>query len=577
MSSILRRQRFASVMVMRMMMSAVVMMVKEMVLAPHSKSRRGTENKSEERKHDSFHLQQRTTQQARAASGFNPGKLLRDLAASYTEDEMEIMPNAPTSPQTPQKSHRRYFFEKFGITERLLERCLGEALSAGGEFADLYFESVTATSLGVEEQIVKSASTGTSVGCGVRVIAGERTGYAYTDNLSPERLLHASRTAAMIASGPAKQPVVGFQDARNSDLYPVPLGGFDLDLATRLDLIQRADRAARAFDARIVQVRASYAEELRRILIIGSDGAFASDTQPLARLNIFVIAQDAQNSTRGSAGGGGRAGIEQFDGTKSPEYLAQEEARGAILQLGAQPAPAGEMEVVLGPGWPGILLHEAVGHGLEADFNRKGTSAFSGLIGQPVASEKVTVVDNGRMAGRRGSLNVDDEGSETQETVLIENGILKGYLTDKLSARLTGAANTGSGRRESYQCIPMPRMTNTYMRAGQDAPEDILRSVKRGLYAVNFSGGQVDITNGKFVFSASEAYLIEDGKITAPVRDATLIGNGPEALRYVSMVGHDLKLDEGIGTCGKAGQSVPVGVGMPTIKLDRMTVGGTAG
>ena len=495
-------------------------------------------------------------------------------------------PNAPqisqqtqsqSLPQTQPESHRRYFFEKFALTERLLERCLGEALSVGGEFADLYFESVTATSLGVEEQIVKSASTGTSVGCGVRVIAGERTGYAYTDNLSPERLLHAARTAAMIASGPAKQPVVGFQQTRHSDLYPVPLGGFDLDLATRLDLIQRADRAARAFDPRIVQVRASYAEELRRILVLGSDGAFASDTQPLARLNVFVIAQDGKNSTRGSAGGGGRAGMEQFTEGKSPEHLAREAARGAVLQLGARPAPAGEMEVVLGPGWPGILLHEAVGHGLEADFNRKGTSAFSGLIGQPVASSKVTVVDNGTMAGRRGSLNVDDEGSATQETVLIEDGILKGYLTDKLSARLTGAANTGSGRRESYQCIPMPRMTNTYMLAGQDDPEDILRSVKRGLYAVNFGGGQVDITNGKFVFSASEAYLIEDGKITAPVRDATLIGNGPEALRYVSMVGHDLKLDEGIGTCGKAGQSVPVGVGMPTIKLDRMTVGGTAG
>jgi len=280
-------------------------------------------------------------------------------------------------------------------------------------------------------------------------------------------------------------------------------------------------------------------------------------------------------TTKGGAGGGGRAGVEQFSGSKSPEELAREAARGAILQLGAVAAPAGEMEVVLGPGWPGILLHEAVGHGLEADFNRKKTSAFSGRIGQLVASPKVTVVDNGTMAGRRGSLNVDDEGSPTQETTLIEGGVLKGYLSDKLSARLMGMPNTGSGRRESYQAIPMPRMTNTYMLAGEDDPHDILRSVKKGLYAVNFGGGQVDITNGKFVFSASEAYLIEDGKITAPVRDATLIGNGPEALKYVSMVGNDLKLDEGIGTCGKDGQSVPVGVGMPTIKLDRMTVGGT--
>jgi TldD protein len=479
-------------------------------------------------------------------------------------------------PQTsPQPGHKQYFFQKFGITERLLERCLGEALSAGGDYADLYFESVTATALGVDEQIVKSASQGTSAGCGVRVLSGERTGYAYTDNLSPERLLHAARTAALIASGPAKETVQGFVETPMADLYPVPMGGFSLDLAARLELILRADRAARAYDPRIVQVRSSYSEEVRRILIAASDGAFASDTQPLCRLNVFVIAKEGANTTKGSTGAGGRAGLEQFVGSKSPEHLAQEAARGAILQLGAVAAPAGEMEVVLGPGWPGILLHEAVGHGLEADFNRKKTSAFAGLIGQSVASSKVTVVDNGTMTGRRGSLNVDDEGSATQETVLIENGVLKGYLTDKLSARLTGAANTGSGRRESYQCIPMPRMTNTYMLAGDDEPEDIIRSVKRGLYAVNFGGGQVDITNGKFVFSASEAYLIEDGKITAPVRDATLIGNGPEALKYVSMVGHDLKLDEGIGTCGKDGQSVPVGVGMPTIKLDRMTVGGT--
>src|ERR1700744_917938 len=472
-------------------------------------------------------------------------------------------------------SHRRYFFEKFGITERLLERCLGEALSAGGDYADLYFESVTAISLGVDEQIVKSASQGTSAGCGIRVLSGERTGYAYTDNLSQDRLLHAAKTAALIASGPAKQPVQGFTETEAGDLYPLPMGGFDLDLAARLELILRADRAARAFDPRIVQVRAGYSEELRRILVAGSDGSFASDTQPLCRLNVFVVSRDGQNTTKGSAGGGGRAGLDQFTGNKSPEHLAQEAARGAILQLGAVPAPAGEMQVVLGPGWPGVLLHEAVGHGLEADFNRKGTSAFTGLIGRPVASTKVTVVDNGTMAGRRGSLNVDDEGSPTQETVLIEGGVLKGYLSDKLSSRLMGMANTGSGRRESYQSIPMPRMTNTYMLAGDDDPEDIVRSVKRGLYAVNFGGGQVDITNGKFVFSASEAYLIEDGKVTRPVKGATLVGNGPEALKYVSMVGNDLALDEGIGTCGKAGQSVPVGVGMPTIRLDRMTVGGT--
>jgi TldD protein len=481
-----------------------------------------------------------------------------------------------TNPATPaQPSNERYFFSKFGITERLLERCLGEALSAGGDYADLYFESVSALSLGVDEQIVKSASQGVSAGCGIRVLSGERTGYAYTDNLSPERLLHAARTAALIASGPSRQPVQGFIESPVANLYPVPLGGYDPDLAARLELTLRADRAARAYDARIVQVRAGYAEELKHVLIAASDGSFASDTQPLCRLNVFVIAKDGAATTKGTAGGGGRAGLEQFIGSKSPESLAREAARGAILQLSAQPAPAGEMEVVLAPGWPGILLHEAIGHGLEADFNRKKTSAFAGLIGQQVASSKVTVVDNGTIAARRGSLNVDDEGTTTQETVLIENGMLRGYLTDKLSARLMNAANTGSGRRESYQSIPIPRMTNTYMLAGEDDPAEIIRSVRRGLYAVNFGGGQVDITNGKFVFSASEAYLIEDGKVTAPVRDATLIGNGPEALKYVSMVGNDLELDNGIGTCGKDGQSVPVGVGLPTIKLDKMTVGGT--
>ena len=471
--------------------------------------------------------------------------------------------------------HKRYFFEKFGITERLLERCLGEALSAGGDYADLYFESVAATSIGVDESIVKSASQGVSAGCGVRVLSGERTGYAYTDDLSPDRLLRAARTAALIASGPAKQRVQGFTETEAPSLYPAPAAELDSHLATKLDLVMRADRAARAWDPRVTQVRAGYADELRRVLVAASDGTFASDTQPLARMSILVIAKEGDRVARGSSGGGGRLDISYFTGPKSPEYFAEEAARTAILQLSAIPAPAGEMEVVLGPGWPGVLLHEAVGHGLEADFNRKKTSAFAGLVGRPVASSKVTVVDNGRMPSRRGSLNVDDEGSATQETVLIENGVLKGYLSDKLSARLMGIPSTGNGRRESYQQIPMPRMTNTYMLPGDEDPVDIIRSVKRGLYAVNFGGGQVDITNGKFVFSASEAYLIENGKITAPVRDATLIGNGPEALKHVSMVGNDLALDEGIGTCGKDGQSVPVGVGMPTIKLDRMTVGGT--
>ena len=476
----------------------------------------------------------------------------------------------------PAYDHKRYFFDTLGLSERLLERCLGEALSAGGEFADLYFEAVTSSSLGMDEGIVKTASEGISVGCGVRVLSGERTGFAYTDDLSPERLLKAARTAALIASGPQTERVQGFTERPGPQLYPVAGATVDAEIAAKLALIARADRAARAFDSRIVQVRAGLNDELRRILIAASDGTFASDTQPLARFNVAVIAKDVSGEiSRGSSGGGGRVTLDFFTDEKSPEHFAEEAARTAILQLGAKAAPAGEMEVVLGPGWPGVLLHEAVGHGLEADFNRKKTSAFAGLLGKQVASSKVTVVDNGTMPGRRGSLNVDDEGNRTQETVLIENGILRGYLSDKLSSRLMGMPNTGSGRRESYQAIPMPRMTNTYMLNGEDDPADILRSVKRGLYAVNFGGGQVDITTGKFVFTASEAYLIEDGVVTAPVKGATLVGNGPESLKHVSMVGNDLALDEGIGTCGKAGQSVPVGVGMPTIKLDRMTVGGT--
>src|SRR6266700_1148796 len=336
------------------------------------------------------------------------------------------------------------------------------------------------------------------------------------------------------------------------------------------------DRAARAYDSRIVQVRGSYADQVRQILVIGSDGTYATDVQPLARFSVYTIAKSGENSTRGSAGGGGRVGIDYFLTEKTPEHFAHDAARQAIIQLDAREAPAGEMEVVLGPGWPGILLHEAIGHGLEADFNRKGTSAFAGMLGKRVASDKCTVVDNGTLPSRRGSINVDDEGSPTQNTVLIEKGILKGYLSDKLSSKLMGMPDTGNGRRESYEHIPMPRMTNTYMLSGEDSPEDTIRSVKRGMYAVNFGGGQVDITNGKFVFSASEAYLIEDGKITAPLRGATLIGNGPDVLTRVSMVGNDLQLDEGVGTCGKDGQSVPVGVGIPTIKLDSMTVGGTA-
>jgi TldD protein len=407
------------------------------------------------------------------------------------------------------------------------------------------------------------------------VVAGERTGYAYTDDLAPDKVLHAAKTAAMIASGPAKTPVVDLKENRRHDLYPIGVSSVDTDIQQKLSLVMRADAAARAYDSRIKEVRASYADELKRMLVIASDGTFAEDVQPLTRMSVFVIAKTGDNSARGTAGGGGRYALDFFTTDKTPEHFAKEAARQAIIQLDARACPAGDMEVVLGPGWPGILLHEAIGHGLEADFNRKKTSAFAGLLGKRVASDKCTVVDNGTVPGRRGSLNVDDEGNATSNTVLIENGILKGYIADKLSARLMGLPNTGNGRRESFEHIPMPRMTNTYMLAGQDSPDDIIRSVKRGLYAVNFGGGQVDITNGKFVFSASEAYLIEDGKITAPVKNATLIGNGPDVLTRVSMVGNDLQMDEGVGTCGKDGQSVPVGVGIPTLKVDRMTVGGT--
>ena len=468
------------------------------------------------------------------------------------------------------------FFDRFGLTQANVERYLAAALSAGGEYADLYFEYLTTSSVNVDESLVKSASSGISAGCGVRVISGERTGYAYTDDLAPEKILHAAKTAALIASGPAKTPVVDLKGGNGRNLYPVAVAPTHAEVAEKVALVMRSDVAARAYDSRIKEVRASYADELRQILVIGSDGSFAYDSQPLARLNVMCIGRNDKGlSSRGSAGGGGRVSIDHFHHISTPDHFAAEAARQAIIQLDARPAPAGEMEVVLGPGWPGILLHEAIGHGLEADFNRKGTSAFTGMVGRRVASAQCTVIDNGTVPSRRGSLNVDDEGNPTSETVLIENGILKGYLSDKLSSKLMGIPNTGNGRRESYEHIPMPRMTNTYMLAGQDDPDDIIKSVKKGLYAVNFGGGQVDITSGKFVFSASEAYLIENGKITAPVKDATLIGNGPDVLTRVSMVGNDLRLDEGIGTCGKDGQSVPVGVGIPTLKVDRLTVGGT--
>jgi TldD protein len=471
-----------------------------------------------------------------------------------------------------------FFTERFHITVSDIEGLLADALSKGGDYADLYFEHTVLNHLSLEEQIIKSATRKITQGVGVRVISGERTGYAYCDEIERESIRSAALTAAFIAQhASSRAPVQVSAGTPAHDLYPVAPPLSDETLQRKIELLHRADRTARAYDRRIREVQAGFGDEYKLILIATSDGLLIGDVQPLARLNVSCIADDDGNLQAGRAGGGGRVGLNFFHEQLTPEHFATEAARQAIIQLGAVDAPAGAMEVVLGPGWPGILLHEAIGHGLEADFNRKGTSAFAGLIGQRVASELCTIIDDGTIPGRRGSLNIDDEGNPTSRTVLIENGILRGFLQDKLSARLTRAALTGNGRRESYRHLPMPRMTNTCMLSGQSTPEEIIRSVKRGLYAVQFGGGQVDITNGKFAFSASEAYLIEDGRITAPVKGATLIGNGPNALTKVTAVGNDLALDEGVGLCGKDGQSVPVGVGLPTIKISEMTVGGTKG
>lgn len=470
-----------------------------------------------------------------------------------------------------------FFARKFAVTENDLQNYLSEALSNGGDYADLYFECLSTSSISIDESIVKTATQGVTLGVGVRVISGERTGYAYSDDLSPEKIRKAAKVAAYIAKGPSEIEITPLEEAQRRNLYPVLVAPGETSLAERVDLVKRADKAARNADPRIFQVQASFADSVRYILVATSDGTLTFDRQPMARLNVTALAREGNGTPqRGYAGGGGRVGMESFLTEKTPEHFAAEAVRQALVQLEAVPAPAGEMTVVLGPGWPGVLLHEAVGHGLEADFNRKGVSAFSGRLGQQVASRLCTVVDDGTMHSLRGSINMDDEGQETQQNVLIENGILRGYLQDKLSSRIMRSHSTGSGRRESYKHIPMPRMTNTFMLAGEHEPDEIIRSVPKGLYCANFGGGQVDITSGNFVFSASESYLIEDGKITRPVRGATLIGNGPEALKYVSMVGNDLKLDEGVGVCGKEGQSVPVGVGIPTVKLDKMTVGGTA-
>jgi TldD protein len=470
-----------------------------------------------------------------------------------------------------------FFLDRFGLTENALDRVLGTATAKRADDADLYFEFRTADGVSLEEGLVKRAAKSVSQGVGVRVIAGEKTGYAHTDEISLERLELAAETARHIADqggSSTSVPVAGATVSR--DLYPVAEPPVNTPLGSKVDLLSRIDVAARAYDSRIKNVLASIGCEERLVLITRADGRVVGDVRPLLHASITCIAEDGGVRQSGTYGGGGRLPFSWLLDEDRALGFVREAARQAILNLDATPAPAGTMTVVLGPGWPGILLHEAIGHGLEGDFNRKRTSAFADRIGTQVASPLCTVVDDGTIPSRRGSLNIDDEGTPTARNVLIEKGILRGYLQDRLNASLMKMPATGNGRRESFAHIPMPRMTNTFMLAGDSDPADIIRSVDRGLYAVSFGGGQVDITSGKFVFSASEAYLIEDGHVTRPVKGATLIGNGPDVLTRISMVGNDLALDAGIGTCGKDGQSVPVGVGLPTVRIDGLTVGGTA-
>ncbi|MBD3671828.1 MAG: metalloprotease TldD [Gammaproteobacteria bacterium] len=462
-----------------------------------------------------------------------------------------------------------------GLGESELEKVLNQVMSHSVDSADLYFQFSRHESWALEDGIVREGSHNIDQGVGIRAISGEKTGFAYSDDIVLPALMEAAQSARAIASSGQQGKLKVWNRSRGHDLYlPMdPLDSFSAD--DKVALLRQVDAAARAADPRVSQVFVNLAAVHDVVLVAATDGTLAADVRPLVRLSVSVLAEQDGRRERGSAGGGGRFGYADFlEGDRGVQF-AQEAVRQALVNLEAVDAPAGTMPVVLGPGWPGVLLHEAVGHGLEGDINRKGSSAFSGRIGEQVASRLCTVVDDGTLASRRGSLNVDDEGTPTQHNVLIENGILKGYLQDKHNAGLMGVPATGNGRRESYAHLPMPRMTNTYMLPGESDPGEIIASVEKGIYAVNFGGGQVDITSGKFVFSASEAYLIENGKVTTPVKGATLIGNGPEIMNRVSMVGNDLKLDDGVGTCGKEGQSVPVGVGQPTLKIDGLTVGGT--
>ncbi|HIL02107.1 MAG TPA: metalloprotease TldD [Myxococcales bacterium] len=471
-----------------------------------------------------------------------------------------------------------FFRKRFGVDESSLEATLGTALERRVDYADVYVEYTTQDSVSLEEGIVKNGSRHLDQGVGVRAQSGERQGYAHSDEISIDSARLAAGTARAISDqGGTNSPVALQGQGGPKDLYPLEQSPTDVPIETKVALLDEIDRYARGLDPCVKQVMASVITQHKQILVASSDGTLAADIQPLVRLNVQVIAADGNKREIGYEGMGGRYSLDRLMDPENWQRLAREAVRVAKLNLDSVPCPAGSMNVVLGPGWPGILLHEAIGHGLEGDFNRKKTSAFSDRLGERVAAEGVTVVDDGTLPERRGSINIDDEGTPSQHNVLIENGVLVGYLHDRLNAGLMGAAPTGNGRRESYAHMPLPRMTNTFMLPGQDDPGDILRSVDRGLYAVSFGGGQVDITSGKFVFSASEAYLIEDGKIGAPVKGATLIGNGPDVLTRVNRIGNDLELDRGVGTCGKDGQGVPVGVGLPTIRIDDLTVGGTEG
>ena len=472
---------------------------------------------------------------------------------------------------------RRLLLEPFGLDESDLIHTLSAIKAHKVDEADLYFQYTRAEGWSLEEGIVKTGSFSIDQGVGVRAVSGEKTAFAYSDDISLTSLTDAAHRVRTIAAASkaarVKVPARKVAGSRSlyRDLDPIA----SLDSTQKVALLGRVETMARAKDPRVSQVMAGLASEYDVVLIARADGTLAADVRPLVRLSVTVIAEQNGRREMGSAGGGGRFGLDHFDDALAQSYV-DEAVKAALTNLEARPAPAGEMSVVLGPGWPGILLHEAIGHGLEGDFNRKGSSAFSGRIGKRVAAKGVTVLDDGTLPDRRGSLNVDDEGNTSQRNVLIEDGILKGYMQDAMNARLMGVKPTGNGRRESYAHVPMPRMTNTYMLGGDKSPEEIVASLKKGLYATNFGGGQVDITSGKFVFSTSQAYWVENGKIQYPVKGATLVGNGPDALTRVSLIGNDMALDSGVGTCGKEGQSVPVGVGQPTLRIDGLTVGGTA-